>query len=51
MPSTPLTFCSMGSATSRVTVAAVAPGVAGGDDNGRRRDVGILRYRQPRQCD
>ena len=46
MPSTPLTRCSIGSATSRVTVAALAPGIARRHLHGGRHDIGILRDRK-----
>src|SRR5262245_3305393 len=51
MPSTPLTCCSIGSATASTTVRALAPGLARGDLHGRRHDIRILRDRQREQRD
>ena len=46
MPSTPLTLCSIGSATSRDDGRGAGAGIACRHLHGRRHDVGILRDRK-----
>ena len=49
MFSTPLICCSSGATTVEATTSALAPGYWPGDVDDRRRDLRILRDRQPRE--
>ena len=51
MSSTPLICCSSGVATVAATVSRIGAGIVGPDDDGRRRDLRILRDRQDRVGD
>ena len=51
MSSTPLTCCSIGSATVSIDGAGAGAGIAGRHLDGRRHDVGILRHRQTEERD